>query len=51
MRAEESRGMYVPAEQALHYSALGFEVVDDLTPHHVLVIPRELYPRSEARTR
>ena len=39
-RAPKRPGMYVPAEHAEFYHANGYEVVDDLSPNQVLVIPR-----------
>jgi hypothetical protein len=33
------RGVFMPHEQAESYIAVGWILIDDLTPHHVLVLP------------
>jgi hypothetical protein len=43
--------MYVPAEQAQHYAALGYEVVDDLRPNEVFLILRVHEAASKAEVR
>jgi hypothetical protein len=41
------RGIFVPPEQVEVYLANGWTVVDDLNPHHVLILPPSLTPHRQ----